>query len=596
MGVKLDVEIGGNAAGFATALNKAKADAKTFAGDVSGGVFKNFNTGFAGVVTGLKYGLIGAIVGIPALLASKFSELQDRAKAVKIGTIRTGLDVDQFQRVQNTTESVGLDSSSAAHAIDHIAKAQQELKSGSLDATRQTDKLAAAFAALGVNVSEIERLSPQQLFFRIASAMQDAAAAGKLTGEQLAAMKEVLGKSGPELIPAFAKGFEGNIKDTSNLSGEEVTKLVNDAKALDGVKGAWAAFGKRWADFAGFYMGGGKSALGWLFNANPGGKLSGETGIELSPEAIAGRERLTATEQSKRTAAAEAADKALADKKFAEEAKKIEAEIAAEKLKQGTPEERRLALLGDIAKHEQEIADIRMYQEAGAFSETEARKRIDLEELEILKRRGALKELERNADKKDADRWTRIGLIDRRTPLPPVQRQTVAQQVAAVGLNVKRLEAERDQLQQAQQDVANEDPRRDTNRNERLDRTTQRLERVEALLRDARRRFPSTRNETDPEFIGPARPEPELPPLLSPAAPGILPPIQMIFPGSTLTLPGVNAPPLGSNAVAPVGSTAMVPSAGNPESERQMLTQLQEANASLRESQASMRRLVDALA
>jgi hypothetical protein len=573
MGVKLDVEIGGNTAGFATALNKAKADAKTFAGDVSGGVFKNFNTGFAGVVTGLKYGLIGAIVGIPALLSAKFGELQDRAKAVKIGTIRTGLDVDQFQRVQNTTESVGLDSGSAAHAIDHIAKAQQELKSGSLDATRQTDKLAAAFAALGVNVSEIERLSPQQLFFRIASAMQDAAAAGKLTGEQLAAMREILGKGGTELIPAFAKGFDGSVKNTADLTEEEVARLVKASKSLDGVKGIWAEFVKGASTLGGSAI---SEFLPWLFNAMPGGKLSGETGITLSPEAVAGRERLTATEQAKRTEAAEAADKALADKKFAEEAKKIEAEITAEKLKQGTPEERRLALLGDIAKHEQEIADIRAYQEAGAFSETEARKRIDLEELEILKHRGALKELERNADKKDADRWTRIGLIDRRTPLPGASS---VKPPAPNGFEIPGIR------------IGNQQPE---GQGFGTDNFVGPLEELGSLIDRMNRGF--SESEPTSSFIGP------------PAEP-----LNSVYERAQQeavenarreddrrreadAVIRTMTSPLGSNAVAPVGSTAMVPSAGNPESERQMLTQLQEANASLRESQASMRRLVDALA
>ena len=609
MGAKLDIAITGNSAGFATALNKAKEDARNFSTDVSGGIFKGFNQGFAGLVANWRVGLIASVVGIPALLGQKFAEIQERAKAIKLGSIRTGLSTDEFQRVSNVTESTGLDTSSAAHAIDHIAKAQAELKHGSLDATRQTDKLASAFASLGISVAQVESLSPQQLFFKIAEAMKEAAAQGKLTGEQIAAMKEVLGKAGPELIPAFAKGFEGTIKDTANLTEEEVNKMVKSSKMLDGVKGVWGEYLKTIASLAGMSVGGYKLAAAWLFDALPGGKLSAESGIKI-PEpqrAIleAGRDRLTAREQRDRESAAEKRDQAIHDKKFGEEAKKIEAEIAAERLKQGTPEEKRAALLKEIAAHEKEIAEIRSYQEAGAFSETEARLRIDRETLEIEKRKNALAELDKKHEsaKPEGDRWAKLGLRDvapitATLTAPP---RTAAQDVAAVRQNIAALEQERKRLTGSRegtlpetQEVLSPDAAR-------------RVADIDRELSAARRYlintyFPTQREESNPNFVGPRR-ENAATARPAPAQTGSTETTAQPAPAQTGSTETTAQPaPEQTGSTAPTAqpapeqtaSTAMVPAvASDAEQGRAVITQLYTANSTQREMDELLRRIAD---
>ena len=569
MGVKLDVEISGNAAGFATALNKAKADAKTFASDVSGGVFKNFNTGFAGVVNGLKYGLIGAASALPLAIYAAFREVEQRSKDIKLGSIRTGLDTSTFQHVQNVTESADGSMGEVAHAFDHIAKVQQEIKAGSVDTTKDVSKLQDAFVALGVSLADLDKASPQALFFKIAASLKDAAAAGKLTGEQTAALMEVLGKSGNELLPVFAKGFAGETRaDWGNLDADTLKGMAErkarEAHSLtnaEGVGGWWKSFfASQWARFDKW-----NEESDPLLKARREMENPTQEGEDSGP-AFARRQNQNRWRESDR-ATIDQQRAAKDNQRFGEEAKKIEAEIAAEKLKQGTPEERRLALLGDIKRHEQEIADIRMYQEAGAFSETEARKRIDLEELDILKRKGALKQLERG-DKTEADKWVKLGAFDRDIykgrfggiqrsgfEIPginiPANAEPGEPGFAAPGVPVAGAQPQEHAAPRVQpEDFIGPQPESFDDAYARLQ-----MEQIESDRREVQRR-----READ----------------------------------------AVNrqmTSPLGSNAIAPLGSTVMTPSAGG-ESEAQRQTQvlLETANRALERIAFSQQRLTDSLA
>ena len=603
MGAKLDIAITGNSAGFATALNKAKEDARNFSTDVSTGIFKGFNQGFAGLVSGWRVAVIEFVSSIPAKIGEAFNEIQERAKAVKLGSIRTGLSTDQYQRVSNVTESTGLDAGSAAHAIDHIAKAQTELKHGSIDATRATEKLAEAFAAIGISVSQVESLSPQQLFFRIADALKDAAAQGKLTGEQIAAMKEVLGKAGPELIPAFAKGFEGDAADIGNLTEEQIKKSTGVQNISKGIK----------AVLKEMFEGPARAAMDILDSdlSQKADEIAGirETKYSAANENQAHMDEVSARYKKRREekleSQAEARTNAIHDKKFGEEAKKIEAEIAAERLKQGTPEEKRAALLKEIAAHEKEIAEIRSYQEAGAFSETEARLRIDRETLEIEKRKNALAELDKKHEsaKPEGDRWAKLGLRDvapitATLTAPP---RTAAQDVAAVRQNIAALEQERKRLTGSRegtlpetQEVLSPDAAR-------------RVADIDRELSAARRYlintyFPTQREESNPNFVGPRR-ENAATARPAPAQTGSTETTAQPAPAQTGSTETTAQPaPEQTGSTAPTAqpapeqtaSTAMVPAvASDAEQGRAVITQLYTANSTQREMDELLRRIAD---
>jgi hypothetical protein len=224
MALEVKVKIGGDGTGFKAALDKARDQAKGFGTTLASGVLTKFGSAALSIIPTIADKVLS--IFDPSKLFERIEQVVQRAKEIKIGSIRTGLDIETFQRVDNVMESVGLTAHSAAAAIDRLAKAQDEVNNGSVEFTRDTAKIAEAFAVLGVSIADVKSKSPQELFMQLGFALQSAANSGKLTGEQLAAIRTVLGRAGGELIPAFAKGLDtGTAADLTNLSEKEVKNI-----------------------------------------------------------------------------------------------------------------------------------------------------------------------------------------------------------------------------------------------------------------------------------------------------------------------------------------------------------------------------------
>jgi hypothetical protein len=224
MALEVKVKIGGDGTGFKAALDKARDQAKGFGTTLASGVLTKFGSAALSIIPTIADKVLS--IFDPSKLFERIEQVVQRAKEIKIGSIRTGLDIETFQRVDNVMESVGLTAHSAAAAIDRLAKAQDEVNNGSVEFTRDTAKIAEAFAVLGVSIADVKSKSPQELFMQLGFALQSAANSGKLTGEQLAAIRTVLGRAGGELIPAFAKGLDtGTAADLANFSEKEVKNI-----------------------------------------------------------------------------------------------------------------------------------------------------------------------------------------------------------------------------------------------------------------------------------------------------------------------------------------------------------------------------------
>lgn len=176
---------------------------------------------------------LGAVATLAGELADKF---QEKLKSIKIGSLRTGLDVETFQRLQNVTEAQGSSADTAARAMEHIAIAQQKIKEGGPEA----EKLLTQFSALGVTLQDIESRSFQEIFFKIAAGMKDA----ELNGEKLAAIHEVLGRSGAELIPAFKKGFDSTQASAGLITQKDMENFDSMKKTLEESDGIWKDMAK----------------------------------------------------------------------------------------------------------------------------------------------------------------------------------------------------------------------------------------------------------------------------------------------------------------------------------------------------------------
>ena len=220
MGAELKIKISGDGSGWAQALNTAKQQAATFSSGLAGKVQSGFANGILGVLPGLQ-GKIAALFD-PSAILEKLSQLQDRAKQVKLGSIRSQLSTDEFQKIDKTLQSVGLDASTAVNAIKHIASAQDDVKNGSLDGTKNTAKLVHAYAQLGVTLDDINNKTPQQLFKQIADSMKDVAESGKVTGEQMGAIVDIFGRGAMEMLPVWAKGFDSLAASLGNLDEDKI--------------------------------------------------------------------------------------------------------------------------------------------------------------------------------------------------------------------------------------------------------------------------------------------------------------------------------------------------------------------------------------
>jgi hypothetical protein len=145
----------------------------------------------------------------------------DSVKEVKIGSLKTGLDPQTFQAVSAGLEASGSSADAFATALLHVAQAMEEAK----ETSPEGEKIRRSFAALGVSLSDIETKSRQAIAFQLIGGLREAAREGKLTEEQLTALKAVFGKAAIEFVPFIARGTN-DVLDQMLVKGEEELALL----------------------------------------------------------------------------------------------------------------------------------------------------------------------------------------------------------------------------------------------------------------------------------------------------------------------------------------------------------------------------------
>jgi hypothetical protein len=179
---------------------------------------------------GIEMAGLGAVAALADRFAEKFNE---RIKSTRLGTLRTGLDADTFQRFSNLSEASDLPGDAIARSMDHVAEAQQAVLEGGEKGVKAMEN----FGRLGVSSTDAQKKSFQDLTIQIFRYLQTV----EITGEKLTALKAVFGKMGPELIPAMKAGLDsatatkGNIDegDIANASRMKKATAESDAVAAD---------------------------------------------------------------------------------------------------------------------------------------------------------------------------------------------------------------------------------------------------------------------------------------------------------------------------------------------------------------------------
>ena len=162
----------------------------------------------------------GAVAAAISDVINKAGQLQDISD-------RFGVSAEAIQRIGNVAQESGGSIQDVATALARIGAAAQEAALGN-------DQLRKTFSDIGVSTSELTSLSPEQLFYRLANAMNN----GTLAGKDLATAKQLLGRGFQTLLPVL-RMTEEQIKAV----GEATGVLSDDQVArLDRLGDAWTRF------------------------------------------------------------------------------------------------------------------------------------------------------------------------------------------------------------------------------------------------------------------------------------------------------------------------------------------------------------------
>lgn len=211
------------------AHNKRAADAGKQAGTSFGQTFADAVKGFieggpGGLLNAIKGSGLSSLLGGAArasLIAAPFvvgNKLANDAVSertdITTHAARLNVSREDAQRVEKVFGD------KAEHAFDHLAKSQVEMREGG----PESEKLLNAFAQLGVGASAAQGSSPMAIMQMLSDNLR-----GDVSQEQIAALKDIFGKGGVDLLPGLKKGMDTDKAAAGNYSEEDL-KVLDDLK------------------------------------------------------------------------------------------------------------------------------------------------------------------------------------------------------------------------------------------------------------------------------------------------------------------------------------------------------------------------------
>jgi hypothetical protein len=170
---------------------------------------------------------LGGLIGGGALLAGA-RNLGDFASEIRDLSDTTGLSTEMFQRYSFAVSQSGGSQELFVKGIIAIQQAQQSALTGN-------EKAIASFAALGITLADLRRLSPDQIFLAFADAMKSSGG----SAESFAAIAELVGvKVATKLVPSLKMGSDGFVE-----LGKSASVASEDAIAgAEAAQDAWDSF------------------------------------------------------------------------------------------------------------------------------------------------------------------------------------------------------------------------------------------------------------------------------------------------------------------------------------------------------------------
>jgi hypothetical protein len=200
----VSLKIGADAGMLRTGLSQAQNSIASFAASAT--------KQLAGA---LSFTAVSAAIGSVIQKAGQLQDISDRF----------GVSAEAMQRIGNVAAESGGSIQDVATALARIGAAAQEAASG------RSKELVQTFADIGVSGQELVRLSPEQLFYRLANAMND----GSLAGKDLATAKALLGRGFQTLLPVL------RMTEQQIMAIGEATGVMTDAQVdrLDRFGDSW---------------------------------------------------------------------------------------------------------------------------------------------------------------------------------------------------------------------------------------------------------------------------------------------------------------------------------------------------------------------
>ena len=180
---------------------------------------KNSAMSAGGVIKGA---LAGLTVG---KLVSEFSQLTKELDAIQSSAQGMGVSTKQFQELQYVAKQSNVEMGSISMAISKVSAKLTEAASGSKEAKE-------FFGAMGLSVSDLLNLSPDERFEKLGTAIGSIKNPALRTGTAV----KLFGKSAQQLLPMFAdgsKGLEELKKDFNELGGGFSEDLIDRAAQFD---------------------------------------------------------------------------------------------------------------------------------------------------------------------------------------------------------------------------------------------------------------------------------------------------------------------------------------------------------------------------
>jgi hypothetical protein len=177
---------------------------------------KDFGQGIRNVGLGLAG--IGASIAAPLAVAAK--TFADAGDSLDEMSQRTGISVESLSQLQFGLDLAGTSLAGFEKALRRQQKTLAEAAGGSKSAQQ-------AFADLGLNWEDLQRLSPEGQFLAVAEAISRI----EDPGRRAAAALEVFGRGGAELLPVLSAGADGIGKLKAEADRLGLTMSSHDAKA-----------------------------------------------------------------------------------------------------------------------------------------------------------------------------------------------------------------------------------------------------------------------------------------------------------------------------------------------------------------------------